>query len=135
MSKVLLDTDILSSLMRNNPNVTLKAQNYLKLHSKFTISIITRYEILRGLKAKSATAQIAAFEKFCLVSEILPISDSIIVKASDIYADLHKKGLLITDADILIASTALEHSLTLITNNESHFNRILGLTIDNWLNP
>jgi len=135
MSKVLLDTDILSNLMRNNPNVTLKAQKYLKLHSKFTISIITRYEILRGLKAKSATAQIAAFEKFCLVSEILPISDSIIVKASDIYADLHKKGLLITDADILIASTALEHSLTLITNNESHFNRILGLTIDNWLNP
>ncbi|MFY9225398.1 MAG: type II toxin-antitoxin system VapC family toxin [Blastocatellia bacterium] len=135
MSKALLDTDILSNIMRNNPSVTAKAKNYLRIHGKFTISIITRYEILRGLKAKLATTQIVNFNKFCLISEILPISDSIILRASDIYADLYRKGLLISDADILIASSALEHSLTIVTNNESHFSRIHGLTIENWLKP
>jgi tRNA(fMet)-specific endonuclease VapC len=67
-----------------------------------------------------------------LHSEIVPITEAIISRASDIYADLYKCGQLIGDADILIAATALEHGLVLSTNNEHHFSRISGLTIDNW---
>jgi tRNA(fMet)-specific endonuclease VapC len=32
----------------------------------------------------------------------------------------------------LIASTALTLNLTLVTNNENHFNRIKGLKTENW---
>ena len=53
--KALLDTDILSALMRGNPAVSTRARGYLDEHAAFAFSITTRYEILRGLKAKNAT--------------------------------------------------------------------------------
>lgn len=130
--KTILDTDILSALMRRNSVVLSRARNYLSGHSKLTLSLITRYEILRGLKAKNATTQIASFDLFCANSEVLPISDQIIVKGSNIYADLHRRGQLIGDADILIASTAILCGLVLASNNVAHFDRIPGLQIDNW---
>lgn len=131
--RAILDTDILSLLMRQNPQVMVKAQDYLSLHQKFTFSIITRYEILRGLKAKNATTQLKAFETFCQSSEVLPISDEVILKAAEIYAELYQRGDLIGDADILIASTAIVENCELITNNEQHFSRVTGLKVENWL--
>ena len=55
------------------------------------------------------------------------------MQATDIYADLYRRGTLIGDADILIAATALVHGLVVITNNGAHFRRITGLQLDNWL--
>ncbi len=103
---VLLDTNILSAIMRQDPVVIPKAEDYLLNHQNFTFSIITRYEVLRGLKAKKATRQLTAFDQFCSASTILPLTDQIIIQASDIYAMLKQQGEIIGDADILIASTA-----------------------------
>jgi tRNA(fMet)-specific endonuclease VapC len=75
LPQIILDTDILSALMRKNPNVIAKAKTYLAQHGQFTISIITRYEILRGLKAKGATQQVTRFEEFCVRNETLAITD------------------------------------------------------------
>ncbi|MGV0028444.1 PIN domain-containing protein [Phormidesmis priestleyi] len=129
----LLDTDILSAIMRQNPVVIPKAQVYLTAHEQFTFSIITWYEILRGLKAKGADRQLAAFDRFCDVNIILPLTDEAIIKASDIYALLRQRGELIGDADILIASIALANGLCVVTNNLNHFQRIPELQIQNWL--
>ena len=118
--------------MRQNPKTLVAAQNYLQTHANFTFSIITRYEILRGLKAKAASVQLRAFEKFCGFNEIIPITDEIIIKASNIYSDLYRNGNLIGDADILIAATAMTFDLVLVTNNERHFQRIKGLKVENW---
>jgi tRNA(fMet)-specific endonuclease VapC len=129
----LLDTDILSALMRQRPVALVHARTYLAVHHHLTFSIITRYEILRGLHAKNATAQLAAFDQLCSVSTILPLTDTIVVRAAIIYADLHQHGTLIGDADILIAATGLEHGLVVVTNNESHYQRIAGIQLENWL--
>jgi len=43
---------------------------------------------------------------------------------------LRAAGMLIGDMDLLIAATALQHDLTLLTNNRSHFERIEGLHIE-----
>jgi tRNA(fMet)-specific endonuclease VapC len=131
--KIVLDTDILSHVMRQNSSVLKKAKEYLKTYPRFTFSIITSYEILRGLKAKNALKQLQAFETFSSVSEILSITPEIISRASDIYADLYRNGDLIGDADILIAATALAENCVLATNNEKHFSRIKGLNTINWL--
>ena len=129
----LLDTDTLSEIMRGrDSNIVQKAREYLRTHGQFRISIITRYEILRGLKAKQASRQITLFEDRCRKSILYPLIDDIIVKASDIYAYLYNQGLLISDADILIASTALVNNLTLITGNLEHFNRIPSLVSQSW---
>lgn len=132
MNEVLLDTDTLSFFLRNVPKVMAEANNYLQFHKGFTFSIITNFEILRGLKIKNATHQITKFGLIRLQSKELQLTDSVINRAADIYADLYQRGLLILDADILIAATALENNLAIVTNNESHFNRISGLQVLNW---
>jgi tRNA(fMet)-specific endonuclease VapC len=109
-----------------------QAGEYLRTYGSFTFSIITRYEILRGLEAKQAKRQIAAFERRCRTSTLLPLTDEVVVRAARIYGDLHRAGRLIDDADILIAATALVHDLTLVTNNRAHFERSPGLRIVSW---
>jgi tRNA(fMet)-specific endonuclease VapC len=84
------------------------------------------------MKVRNATAQLQFFTLFCSKNEVLELNDNIIEKAADIYADLYKRGQIIGDADILIAATALENGLAVVTNNESHFNRITGLQVLNW---
>ena len=131
--KTLLDTDILSALMRQISIPSARAKNYLGNHPQLTISLVTRFEILRGLKVKGAQQQLSAFETFCMSNQVLPITDDVVVVAADIYADLHSRGQLIPDADILIAATARHHGLLLATNNLRDFGRVSGLQIDNWL--
>lgn len=132
--QLILDTDILSLLMRKNAAVLAKASAYLSEHHQFTISSITRYEILRGLKAKGALKQAERFEDFCETNKILSVDDTVILQAADIYADLYKRGELIADADILIAASAIANGCGIVTNNEAHFRRIVGLQVENWLN-
>ncbi len=129
----LLDTDILSAIMRRNPSVTQRARSYLEAHGRFTFSVITRYEVLRGLLAKGAAKQLAAFDQLCGMSSVLAVTDPIIVEAATVYAELHRRGELIGDADILIAATAISHGLAVVTNNEAHFRRIGNLRVLNWL--
>ena len=132
-SLALLDTDTLSEVMKgHNLHVQQKARDYLKTYGQFRFSVITRYEILRGLKTKEALSQIAIFEDRCQKSYVYPLTDNIIIEASDIYAHLYKQGRLISDADILIAATALVHNLTLVTGNVEHFNRIPNLISESW---
>ena len=52
--------------------------------------------------------------------------------AARLYAQLRRAGTPINDADILIAAIALENDCVLVTNNVRHFNRISGLTVENW---
>ena len=135
MPKALLDTDTFSAVIKQTPNALLHFRIYLAAYGLFTFSIITRYEILRGLKAKNAVIQIAVFEKLCSASEILPLSDGIVIRAAEMYGTLHLQGQLIGDADILIAASAISNGLTCVTNNENHFKRIPNLVCENWLKP
>ena len=129
----LIDTDILSAIMRTHPVASAQARKYLSIHHQLSFSIITKYEILRGLKVKGSINQISAFNHLCERSQILLLTDEIIYKAAEIYADLYQRGELISDADILISASAISNGLTLVTNNEKHFERIAGLRIENWL--
>ena len=133
MPKSLLDTDTLSAILKQNPNALSHSRSYLTTYGLLTFSLITRYEVLRGLKAKGALVQIAVFERLCAVSEVLPLTDTIVRRAADVYAGLYQRGQLIGDADILIAATAMENNLVCVTNNENHFQRIPNLVLDNWL--
>ena len=128
----LIDTDVLSLLMRQHPPVVEKARNYVRERGTLNISVITQYEILRGLLVKSATQQSAAFQKFCLGNRVFILSEAIATQAAEIHADLRTRGEIINDADILIAATALAHGMGVVTNNEQHFRRVTGLHVENW---
>jgi tRNA(fMet)-specific endonuclease VapC len=128
----LLDTDILSELFKGHNLVKTRASEYIQEHGRLTISHITKYEILKGLKAKKAQKQVDVFTKFCALNIVLPITDDVIVKAADIYASLKEQGTFISDADILVAAIAIINNVVLITNDTAHFSKIQGLQLDNW---
>jgi tRNA(fMet)-specific endonuclease VapC len=119
--------------MRLRQPALARAQAYVSDHGCFTFSVLTRFEILRGLKARQAATQLAAFDRLCGASRVLPLIEPIVFRAAEIYAELHRRGALIGDADILIAATAQVHDLVVATNNEEHFRRVSGLRVENWL--
>jgi tRNA(fMet)-specific endonuclease VapC len=130
---VLLDSDTLSEIIKGRDVATQRqAQEYLIRNERFQFSIITRYEILRGLKAKGAFRQIQGFDELCQDSIVLALSDEIVVRAAEVFAALRKQGAIIDHGDILIAATAQVHDLMLITNNLAHFRRIPDLRFETW---
>ena len=133
MDAALLDTDMLNEVLKQkNANVVQHASSYLKQHGQFAISSMTRYELLRGLKEKAATAQLARFDTFCLNTLILPIADAILDRAADLWVEARKIGQAGRDADLIIAATALEQSLVLVTGNTKDYSWIAGLRLNDW---
>ena len=134
MKRCTLDTNIITAFLKNDLQVVEKVSNYLELFDKLTINIISYYEILRGLKDLGSQKKLRSFEDFIQENELVLIRKETVEKAAEIYAYLKKDGNLIQDADILMAAIAIVDDLILITANTSHFDRVKGLIIDNWLN-
>jgi tRNA(fMet)-specific endonuclease VapC len=133
----LLDTDIVSYMLQKQSPVYEMSLKYLTVHGGFTISCLTHYECLRGLKAIGATKRLWEFQGFLTLTDIIDCEQGIIHIASDIYGELKKRGKLPGEFDILIAATALHEELTLVTNNEKHYRviqEIVPLKIWNWNN-
>ena len=133
MKRCTLDTNIITAFLKNDLQVVEKVSNYLELFDKLTINIISYYEILRGLKDLGNQEKLRSFEDFIQENDLVLIRKDTVEKAAEIYAYLKKDGNLIEDADILMAAIAIVEDLVLITNNTSHFNRVKGLRLDNWI--
>ena len=84
------------------------------------------------MKFRDAQNQLKKFLDFANSSEIINSSLDSMFKSAEIYAVLRKKGIIVDDIDILIAGICIANDLTLVTNNEKHYNSIEGLKIENW---
>lgn len=129
MKKALFDSTIIIDFIRNDPDVVGLIDRYLYHHDEITFSAITKYEILRGYEVVQADQKKAEFIAFCDDHEVLSITDDIISKAAAIYGDLHRKGQMIGDANILIAATAIINQLPVLTLNLKHFKVIDELAL------
>jgi len=133
--KYLLDTNILSQLMKKRPLPHLKS----RLAAEDPHSLITSCICAMELRYGSALRE--DFESFWekILQEILsrvkilPLGYEEVLIAGEILANLQKAGQPIGIEDVLIASTALHHGCTLVSANIRHFQRIDGLNIENWL--
>ncbi len=129
----LLDTNIVTAILKNNQRIEQKIQELRNQRQGLYMSCITYYEVKRGLLAVNATRKISDFLVLCQEAQVLLLDDlEIIARASEIYADLKRKGRPIQDADILIAATAIAHNLILVSD-DSDMLRVQGLTVENWL--
>lgn len=132
----LIDTDVLSYILKRLEPAYLQSCEYLKKHKKFTISCLTYYECFRGYKAVSATRRMQVFNEFLDLTEVLYLDQKILDKAGEIYSVLKNEGRLIGEFDMLIGATASVHDLTLVTNNERHYEYIkehFPIKISNWM--
>jgi tRNA(fMet)-specific endonuclease VapC len=131
----LVDTNILSELIKRKPNPHLLAH----LGSKPAHTLFTSCICVMELRFGSALRE--DFEKFWLkITEeiisrvnILPIGEKEALVAGDILAGLRKTGQIIGIEDVLIAASAFANQYTVVTANTRHFSRIAGLQVENWL--
>jgi tRNA(fMet)-specific endonuclease VapC len=130
----LLDTNIVTGIIKKNPRINVKLEEVRFEGAELLISCITYYEVKRGLLYLNATRQLSDFNRLCSSKIKVTFLDEIqiIEKASEIHADLKRRGRPIQDADILIAATAIIRGLILVSN-DSDMLRVSELALENWL--
>jgi tRNA(fMet)-specific endonuclease VapC len=137
LEKVLLDTDILSEIFKEiNQQVKVKATAYRTVFGYYTTSVITVMEVVQGWHKRQREDRVQAFLATLSTEEVLMLELPNAELAGRIYADLERTGQSIGYPDSMIAAIALQHNLTLVTGNLTHYQRIqvLGypLRLDNW---
>jgi tRNA(fMet)-specific endonuclease VapC len=133
MDPALLDTDMVSEILKKkNLRVTSNAAAYLQQHGEFAFSSITRFELLRGLKERNATEQLGRFSQFCQRNTVLAVSEAVFDLAADLWVIARHGGHPCNDADLIVASTALEQWRVRVTGNTRHFAWISGLRLEDW---
>jgi hypothetical protein len=121
---MLVDTDVLIWHLRGLPQATRRLDQL----SNLTISAVTWLELLQGFRSKT---EMAAVQKSFEMRKVqrLPLTPTISERAIVLMEALTlSDGLQMGDA--LIAATALEHNLTLLTGNIKHFSPIEQLNIE-----
>ncbi len=126
-------SDILSYFFNGNKVVYEKIKECIEADKKLATTCINSYEILKGLKYRSAQTKENKFKEVLQYLDVIYLDNSSIEIASDIYSSLRKSGVTISDADILIASIVISKEGTFITNNLKHYVNIKGLTIEQWI--
>ena len=132
----LLDTDIISNLMRRTPSTVLIARLAVIPPEQQFSSAITLSELLYGAyrRGVQATGLLERLETLILPNlPILPFDVEAAYQYGKIRAVMEQIGTPIGDADLRIAAIALAHGLTVVTGNVSHFRRVPELAMENWL--
>jgi tRNA(fMet)-specific endonuclease VapC len=91
-----------------------------------SVTAITVYELLFGVAR--ARRQIGE-EALIGVMNVVPFDELAARRAARLHDDLIRNNKDIGVKDVLIAAICLEHSLPLLTLNEQHFARVVGLTV------
>jgi len=127
-----LDTDILIEYFRGSEPIKRRIKN-LKKEDSVGLTWLTFYEFFKGIFLSGKLNEEKVLQDLAKTCIIMEESYDTAKIGGGIYATLKKKGVLINDADILIASIVKAHNAVLVTNNEKHFLRVEGLKIENWL--
>ncbi|MDP2682368.1 MAG: type II toxin-antitoxin system VapC family toxin [Deltaproteobacteria bacterium] len=132
----LFDTDTISHIIKKNPPSLLVSKiAEVPPEQQFTTAINVG-EMVYGACKKGLSAD-HFLEK--LSKQVLPNINILTFDKASAYiygklrAELEKQGTPIGEPDLRIASIALSNRMVLITSNTKHFERIPGLSIENWL--
>jgi len=134
---ILLDTNVLSELMKISPNENVTHQVNCMSASSVYISSITHAEILQGVALlgegkRKQRLQNTAHKTLALFRERTLAFDR---QTSPFYADIIQQrtqvGRPIDFPDAQIAAIALQHGLQLLTRNTKDFEQIAGLELIN----
>jgi len=132
MAKYLLDTDISIFYLRGKHNINQKLKEIIGYDNCF-ISEITLAELKYGAESSEKPDEnMRSVNEFANRMGILPIFNSLDLYARE-KARLRKAGSMIDDFDLLIGCSAIKNGLILVTNNETHFERIENIKIENWI--
>lgn len=128
----LLDTNICIHFFRGGYKLDEKIEKVGVANC--AISVITLSELVFGAEnSKYPERNHELIDNFSKQITILPIYDSIYLYGKEKFR-LRKKGIMISDFDLLIGCTAVEKDLIMVTENSKEFKRISNIKLENWIN-
>jgi predicted nucleic acid-binding protein len=137
VSGFLLDTNIASELIRTRPEPRVANWVYAKDEQSLYLSAVSIGELRRGFVILPASRRRTELEQWFendLVprfrGRILPVTFSIANRWGILDGECQLRGTPLNTADGMIAATALERDLTVVTRNVKDF-ASLGVTVFN----
>ena len=121
---MLIDSDVLVWLTRGHPGAAARLVREPVWH----ISAVTYIELAQGCRNQVELERLKQGLS-ARDTQIMPLNEAISERAMRLI-DLHALGDGLQLGDALIAATALEHGLPLLTANIKHFKSIDGLRIE-----
>ena len=120
MIQYLVDTNIISELSKKEPNSAVV--DWASSIKKCALSVITVEELFYGLSWRPNRRIQEWVDAFIDdYTEVLPITSMIARRSGILRGQFQLKGVVRTQADLLIAATTLEHNLILVTHNIRDF--------------
>jgi predicted nucleic acid-binding protein len=116
LADYLLDTNVLILHLRDHPDLTALLTGWSETHV-LCVSMVTRTEVLAGMHPHEEKRTLDLLDS--LVS--LVVDEAIADRAGRLIYGYARRGVQFSFADALIAATALQHDLTLVTTNAKHF--------------
>lgn len=132
MTRFLLDTNILSDLVRN-PQGRIAVRTAEVGDSAICTSIIVAAELRFGAAKKGSLRLTIQLERILSAIDIQPFDAPADATYARLRAQLEAAGSPIGGNDMLIAAQALATGCAVVTDNEREFARVAGLHVENWL--
>jgi tRNA(fMet)-specific endonuclease VapC len=130
MIRYMLDTNIVSYLIRSHPVVTQRVVNLPM--TCLCISSITAGELYFGLAKRPNMKQLhGAVREFFRCVEVMPWDNAVAEHYGAMRVEMQQQGTSLTSNDLLIAAHALSIEAALVTN-DSAFKQISGLRVEDW---
>ena len=132
MTRYLLDTNIISELVRNPHG---KAARRIRRVGEDNVctSIIVAAELRYGCAKSGSKRLLQAVEDLLGEIEVLPLDVPADAEYGEIRVSLEAAGRPIGSNDLLIAAHAHATGATIVTANASEFKRVRSLKVENWL--
>jgi predicted nucleic acid-binding protein len=116
MPDFILDTGVLIRHLRDYAGCP-ELVDRLTEEGEVFISAMTRLEIVRGMREQELDATFELLDSL----ETMDVTRWIADQAGELIRSWKSRGVTLGDADAIIAATALQHGLTLVTTNPRHF--------------
>ncbi|MBZ5728257.1 MAG: type II toxin-antitoxin system VapC family toxin [Acidobacteriia bacterium] len=142
MSGFLLDTNVPSELIRLRPEPRVAGWIEAANDAQLFVSVVTIGELRKGFTNLRESKRRAFLEDWLqnellpwFEGRILPVTQAIASRWGILDGECQLRGTPLNTADGMIAATAIEHNLTVVTRNVKDFGG-LGVTVFNpWEEP
>ncbi|HEV8632976.1 MAG TPA: PIN domain-containing protein [Chloroflexota bacterium] len=131
----LFDTDIISAMMRREPNLYVTRRLASLPAEEQSTSAISYGELLYGALRRNRQDLLTSIRVITSQMPIRPFDERAAERFADLKSSLERAGTPLDEPDLRIAAIALVNGLTLVTGNERHFRRVPELAVENWLLP
>ena len=131
MARFVLDTNIISQILRRNVTALAHLQEAADNDDDLFLCPVVFYELWRGLHYRGADRQLDELAAFARTLQRIDYDRNMWTQAAELWAIRRQRGRTHDDADLLIAAFARKLRATLVTNNVPDFVG-LDLSIVDW---